>query len=123
MRLQQVVKLVGPDALPDSQRFIIEVCTLFKNAFLQQNAFDDIDRYTTPEKQTRMMDLILTYWRRGAQAIKRGVTLVNLRRMKVLQDVVKMKFTVANEDLAGIDKLTARLERSFDQLESMYGSS
>ena len=120
VRLQQVVKLVGPDALPDSQRFIIEVCTLFKNAFLQQNAFDDIDKYSTVEKQTRMLRIILTYWRRGAEAIRRGMTLVRLRRMKVLQDIVKMKFTIDNEDLGALDKLAARLERSLDQLEAIY---
>jgi V/A-type H+-transporting ATPase subunit A len=120
VRLQQVVKLVGPDALPDSQRFIIEVCTLFKNAFLQQNAFDDIDRYSTAEKQTRMLRIILTYWRRGAEAIRRGMTLVRLRRMKVLQDIVKMKFTIDNEDLGALDKLAARLERSLDQLEAIH---
>jgi V/A-type H+-transporting ATPase subunit A len=120
VRLQQVVKLVGPDALPDSQRFIIEVCTLFKNAFLQQNAFDEVDRYSSVEKQNRMLGIILTYWRRGAEAIRRGMTLVRLRRMKVLQDVVKMKFTIPNEDLRGFDKLAARLERSLDQLEEIY---
>ncbi|MBN2551987.1 MAG: V-type ATP synthase subunit A [Spirochaetales bacterium] len=120
VRLQQVVKLVGPDALPDSQRFVIEVCSLFKNAFLQQNAFDDVDRYSTVDKQSRMLAIILTYWRRGAEAIRRGMTLVRLRRMKVLQDVVKMKFTIANDDARGFDKLAARLERSLDQLEEIY---
>ena len=120
VRLQQVVKLVGPDALPDSQRFILEVCTLFKNAFLQQNAFDDIDRYSVVEKQLRMLEIILIYWRRGSQAIKRGITLVKLRRIKVVQEIVKMKFTIPNDDLKGLDKLTARLERSMDQLESIY---
>jgi V/A-type H+-transporting ATPase subunit A len=120
VRLQQVVKLVGPDALPDSQRFILEVCTLFKNAFLQQNAFDEVDRYSTVQKQSLMLSIILIYWRRGAEAIRRGMTLVHLRKMKVLQDVVKMKFTIANEDAAGFDKLAARLERSLDQLESIH---
>lgn len=120
VRLQQVVKLVGPDALPDSKRFILDVCTLFKNAFLQQNAFDDIDRYSVVEKQLRMLEIILIYWRRGSQAIKRGVTLVKLRRIKVVQEIVKMKFTIPNDDLKGLDKLTARLERSMDQLESIY---
>ena len=120
VRLQQVVKLVGPDALPDSQRFIIEVCTLFKNAFLQQNAFDDIDRYSTVDKQMHMLSLILTYLRRGSEAIKRGVTLVKLKRMKVLQDIVKMKFTIGNDDIDQFDRLEARLERSLDKLESIY---
>ncbi len=120
VRLQQVVKLVGPDALPDSQRFILDVCTLFKNAFLQQNAYDDIDRYSTIDKQTRMLALIVEYWRRGADAIKRGVTLVKLRRMKVFQELIQMKLTIANKDEAAFDKLAARLERGFAQLESIY---
>jgi len=120
VRLQQVVKLVGPDALPDSQRFIIEVCTMFKNAFLQQNAFDNIDRYSTPEKQMKMLSLIMNFWRRGHEAIKHGVTLVKIKKMKVLQDIVKMKFSVSNEQLEAIDKLEASLEHSFDQLESTY---
>jgi V/A-type H+-transporting ATPase subunit A len=122
VRLQQVVKLVGPDALPDSQRFIIEVCTLFKNAFLQQNAFDDIDRYSSTEKQAKMLEIILTYWRRGSEAIKRGATIVKLRRMKVVQDIAKIKFNIPNDDLRGLDKLQARLERSMDQLGEIYES-
>ena len=120
VRLQQVVKLVGPDALPDSQRFILDVCSLFKNAFLQQNAYDDVDRYSTAEKQLKMLGIVLTYYRRGAAAIKGGVTLVKLRRMKIFQELVRMKLSVPNEELHKLDKLEARLERSFDQLESIY---
>jgi V/A-type H+-transporting ATPase subunit A len=120
VRLNQVVKLVGPDALPDSQRFVLDVCNLFKNAFLQQNAFDEIDRFSTMEKQTKLLSIVLLYWRRGSEAIKRGVTLLNLRRMKVFQDMVKMKFTVSNEDLSELDRIRARLERSIDRLEAVH---
>jgi len=120
VRLLQVVKLVGPDALPDSQRFVIEVCTMFKNAFLQQNAYDDIDRYSTVEKQLRMLSIIMAYWRRGQAAIKRGVTLVKLKRAKAVQEIVKMKFTVPNESPEEFDRIMARLERGIDQLEAIY---
>lgn len=120
VKLQQVVKLVGPDALPDSQRFILEVCNLFKNAFLQQNAFDKIDMYSVVEKQAKMLHIIVTYHRKGAEAIKNGATLVKLRKMKVYQDIIKMKFTIPNDNLKGLDKIEARLERSMDQLESLY---
>jgi V/A-type H+-transporting ATPase subunit A len=115
-----VAKLVGPDALPDSQRFVIEVCTLFKNAFLQQNAFDDVDRFSTAEKQLKLLEIILTYYRRGADAIRRGITLVKLRRMKVLQDIIRAKSTIDNDAPDKLDRLAARLERSIDQLESIY---
>ncbi len=120
VRLQQVVKLVGPDALPDTQRFVLEVCTLFKNAFLQQNAYDAIDTFSTVQKQARMLHIIVTYWKRGSEAIKGGVTLVKLRKMKVYQDIVKMKFSIPNEDLSGLDKIEAKLERSMDQLEALH---
>jgi V/A-type H+-transporting ATPase subunit A len=120
VRLQQVVKLVGPDALPDSQRFIIEVCTLFKNAFLQQNAFDDIDRYSTVEKQLKMLELICAYYRKGEEALKSGFTLIRIKRLKVVQELVKMKFNIANDNIKEFDRLGMRLERSFEQLEAIY---
>ena len=120
VRLQQVVKLVGPDALPDTQRFVLEACTLFKNAFLQQNAYDKIDTFSTIQKQAKMLHIIATYWKRGYDAIKRGVVLAKLRKMKVYQDIVKMKFTVPNDNLSGLDKIEARLERSMDQLEALH---
>jgi V/A-type H+-transporting ATPase subunit A len=120
VRLQQVVKLVGPDALPDTQRFVLEVCTLFKNAFLQQNAYDKIDMFSVVQKQAKMLHVIVTYWRRGYEAIKSGATLVKLRKMKVYQDIIKMKFSIPNEDLSGLDKIEARLERSMDQMEALH---
>jgi len=120
VRLQQVVKLVGPDALPDTQRFVLEICTLFKNAFLQQNAYDKIDAYSTVQKQVKMLHIIVAYWQRGSEAIKNGATLVKLRKMKVYQDIVRMKFSVPNDDLSGLDKIEARLERAMDQLEALH---
>ncbi|HON88061.1 MAG TPA: V-type ATP synthase subunit A [Spirochaetales bacterium] len=119
-RLLQVVKLVGPDALPDSQRFILDVCDLFKTAFLQQNAFDDIDRYSTPQKQYNMLKVILAYWQRGSSAIKRGVSLVELKRMKVVQEIIKMKYTIKDDNPQEFTKLIAALERGIERLESMY---
>ncbi len=119
-RLMQVVKLVGPDALPDSQRFILEVCSLFKNAFLQQNAFDLVDRYSSAQKQYCMLKIILVYWRTGSSAIKRGVSLVDLRRLKILQDMTKMKFTVKDGDMAAFDTMTKALERGIERLASVY---
>jgi V/A-type H+-transporting ATPase subunit A len=120
VRLQQVVKLVGPDALPDTQRFVLDACTLFKNSFLQQNAYDKIDMFSTIQKQAKMLHIIVTYWKRGYDAIKKGAVLAKLRKMKVYQDIVKMKFTVSNDDLSGLDKIEARLERSMDQMEALH---
>jgi V/A-type H+-transporting ATPase subunit A len=119
-RLQQIVKLVGADALPDSQNFILEVCNLFKNAFLQQNAFDKIDRYCTVEKQVKMLSIILTYWHRGSEAINKGVPIVKLRRLKVVQEISRIKFSISNDDIDQIDKLELRLEKGIASLGGIY---
>ena len=119
-RLQQIVKLVGSDALPDSQNFILEVCSLFKNAFLQQNAFDEIDRYCSVEKQIAMMDIILQYYDEGSDAISKGVPMVKIRRLSVVQEIARMRFSVSNDNVSEIDRLSLRLQRSIMQLGGLY---
>ena len=120
-KLVQVVKLVGADVLPDSQRLVLEVCTLFKNTFLQQSAFDKIDMYSTVEKQVKMLKIIVTYYRMGQEAIKKGATLIKLKRMKVASEIARMKFSVPNEEVDKLDQLQERLEREMRRLGEIYG--
>ena len=120
-RLQQVVKLVGADVLPDSQRLILDVCTLFKNTFLQQSAFDQIDMYSTVPKQVKMLKIIVTYYRMGRDAIKKGATLIKLKRMKVVTEIARMKLSVANDEVEKLDALQERLEREMRRLGEIYG--
>lgn len=116
VKLRQIVKLVGPDALPESQQFILDVCRLFKDSFLQQNAFDLIDRYSAVKKQSAMLSLVLLYWREGNKAVQNGTALLELRRMPVLQDLIRMKSKIPNDDEKAFEKLALRLEQSFIRL-------
>ena len=120
VRLQQIVKLVGPDALPDKQNFILEVCSLFKAAFLQQNAFDEVDRYCSVQKQVKMLSIILAYYERGNEAIAKGVPMVKIRRLRAVQEMARMRLTVKGDELEVLDKLQLRLERSINQMGGMY---
>ncbi|MFW5960119.1 MAG: V-type ATP synthase subunit A [Chitinivibrionales bacterium] len=119
-KLQKVVKLVGPDALPDSQRFILEVCRLFKNSFLQQNAFDRIDMFSTVEKQARMLKIILLFYKNGSDMLKTGATLMKIKRMDVFRDIQKMKFNIENKNTAAFDKLELKMEKSFNRMSRIY---
>lgn len=121
-RLQQVVKLVGADVLPDSQRLILEVCTLFKNTFLQQSAFDRIDMYATVQKQVKMLRIIVTFYRLGLKAIQEGATLIKLRRLKVIPDIARMKFRISNDEIEKLDAIQERLEREMRRLGEIYAS-
>jgi V/A-type H+-transporting ATPase subunit A len=119
-RLQQVVKLVGPDVLPDTQRLVLETCQIFKNAFLQQSAFDPVDMFSVIAKQTKMLRIILTFHERGDALIRKGATLVKIKRIKLYPEIIRMKFTVPNDEVERLDDLQRRLERAFDNLEAIY---
>lgn len=119
-KLQQVVKLVGPDVLPDTQRIVLETCTMFKNAFLQQNSFDRIDMFCTPEKQIKMLRVILDYYDLGLENIKKGATIHQLKRLDVTSEIMRMKFSVANDDIEQIDEIRDRLRRSMERVADMF---
>jgi V/A-type H+-transporting ATPase subunit A len=119
-KLQQVVKLVGPDVLPDTQRIVLETCTMFKNAFLQQNSFDKIDMYCTPAKQVKMLQVILEYYDLGLENIKKGATIHQIKKMEVTSEIMRMKFSVSNSEIEKIDMIRERLVRSMQRIGEMF---
>ncbi|MFH1213972.1 MAG: V-type ATP synthase subunit A [Candidatus Neomarinimicrobiota bacterium] len=115
-KLQQVVKLVGADVLPDSQRIILEVCTLFKNIFLQQSAYDKIDTYSTVIKQVKMLRIIVTFYRLSAEALKQGATLFKIKRTKTMSAIMRMKFSISNEEIDKLDQILANMNTEMASL-------
>ncbi len=109
-RLEQVVKLVGPDALPDRQRLILTTAKLIKEAFLQQNAFHDNDVYCTPEKQLRMMDVILHFHDEAGKIIAKGVPCVQLLSLDIIPRIIRMKTDVPCDKAADISKLKDEID-------------
>jgi V/A-type H+-transporting ATPase subunit A len=119
-RLQQVVKLVGPDALPDDQRLILETARLLREGFLQQNALDEMDSYTSVEKQVRMLQVILHLHDRAARIIAKGCPIVVIHGLPVVNTLMRMKTTVPNEQMEQIDEIWKVLDGQMDQVEKDY---
>lgn len=119
-KLQQVVKLVGPDVLPDSQRIVLETCTMFKNAFLQQNSFDKIDMYCSPEKTIKMLQIILDFYDLGVENIKKGANIHQIKQLPVVSEINRIKFTVSNDEIKKIDELRDELKREMNKIEEMF---
>ncbi len=119
-KLQQVVKLVGPDVLPDTQRIVLETCTMFKNAFLQQNSFDKIDMYCVPEKQLKMLQVILEFYELGLENIKKGANIHQIKKMRVVSEINRIKFTIPNDEVEKIDEIRDHLRRSMKQIQDMF---
>ncbi|MCX6354884.1 MAG: V-type ATP synthase subunit A [Candidatus Aureabacteria bacterium] len=117
-RLQEVVKLVGPDVLPDSQRIVLETCGIFKNSFLQQDTLNPMDMFCPIEKQIKMLRLIVLFHRLASRAINRGATLVAVRGTKIYSELMRIRQTVKNEEPEKLDQMADELKRSMDELEA-----
>jgi V/A-type H+-transporting ATPase subunit A len=118
--LQRIAKLVGPDALPDHQRLTLLVADIVKNGFLQQDSFDPADMYCAPEKQVRMLGLLVEFARRARAAIRAGVTLAEIRELPCVEQLIRLKGTVANDDVAGLDAAAEAVNRAFGEFERRF---
>lgn len=115
-RLQQVVKLVGSDALPQAEQFILFVAEMIKNGFLQQNAFDPIDKFCSPEKQIKLLKAILDLHRRGEELLKAGVTVKQIAALDGVSGMVRLKSEIPDKELERIDAYSKKLALSLDAL-------
>ena len=119
-RLQQIVRLIGPDALPDSERIILTVAEMIKNGFLQQNAFDEVDVYSVPEKQIQMLLLIMEYYDRALSLIKNGAPLIRITMLSVKDEIVRLKNSVPNDKLELLRETENHLDEQMGTLEKIY---
>ena len=119
-RLEQIVRLIGPDALPDTERLVLIVADMIKNGFLQQNAFDDIDVYSVPEKQILILQLMMNFYHKALAAIKAGAPLVKVVALPVREEIVRIKTTVPNDNLEMIQDVAAHLEEQLGGIERLY---
>jgi len=119
-RLEQVVKLVGPDALPDDQRLILETARLLREGFLQQSALDDVDAYSTIGKQMRMLQIILHFHDRATRVVAKGCPIFVIRGLSIVNELIRMKTSVPNEQVKRIDEMQESLDEQMDQVEKDY---
>ncbi len=119
-RLQQIVRLIGPDALPDTERLVLLVAEMIKNGFLQQSAFDKIDVYSVPEKQILILQLIMNFYSRALAVIKDGAPLVRISALSVREEIIRIKTSVPNDKLEMIQTVERHFDEQFSELEKLY---
>ncbi|MCK4667607.1 V-type ATP synthase subunit A, partial [Candidatus Dependentiae bacterium] len=115
-KLQQIVKLVGPDALPDKERIILLVTELLKVAYLQQNAFDEIDMYCVPEKQIKMFQIILDFFEKAKMSIEDGIPFHQIQTMEILAKIKRMKLEYSNKEVDKMDEIFDAMKQEFNSL-------
>jgi V/A-type H+-transporting ATPase subunit A len=110
--LQEIVQLVGVDALPEREKGILDVARMIREDYLQQSAYDDVDTYTSIGKQYRMIRAILQFADQEQNAIGRGATVAEISKLPVRQKLSRMKWIPEKE-----------LANQFDQLELEMGQA
>ena len=119
-RLLEIVLLVGEDVLPDDQRLILEIAKVIKVGFLQQNAFHKEDTYVPLKKQFEMLKTIDLLYERGLMAIKKNIPISKVRDTELYSEIIKMKYTVPNDNLDKIQELKNTIKDFYNNLEIDY---
>lgn len=95
--LDEIVRLVGIDALSWKDRLTMEVARSIREDYLHQNAFDEVDTYTSPQKQYKMLNLILQYYQKGRQALDGGANLTEVLNLPVRESIGRSKYIPEKE--------------------------
>lgn len=121
-RLSQIVKLVGPDALPYTERMVLETTRLIREGILQQNATETVDAYSSVEKQIRLLELVLYFHERGMAIIKRGAPINLIHDLPVVDTIIRAKSTITNEEMTRFDDIQKQIDQQMSQLDAEYRS-
>jgi V/A-type H+/Na+-transporting ATPase subunit A len=95
--LQEIVQLVGPDALPDRERITLETTRMIREDFLQQNAYHEVDTYCPPKKQYQMLKTIMMYHVNAEAALDRGAASADIISISAKDDIGRMKYLPESE--------------------------
>ena len=114
--LKEIVRLLGPEALPDEEKLILEVARMVKIGLLQQNSFDDVDTYCSPEKQYKLLKLLVDFYKKGQQALKEGASLADIRAMPIVGSMLKARMDIKDEEVAKLDQLQVDMQEQFKNI-------
>ncbi|MDC0193978.1 V-type ATP synthase subunit A [Candidatus Nitrosopelagicus sp.] len=121
--LKEIVRLLGPEALPDEEKLILEVARMIKIGILQQNSFDDVDTYCSPEKQFKLMKLLVDFYNQGQQALKDGAALADIRAMPVIASLLKARMEVKDDEMDKLEKIQNEMVEQFKNVTGVKVSN
>ncbi len=112
--LQEIVQLVGSDALPEDQQLTLEICRMVREYFLQQNAFHPVDTYCPFNKQYKLLKAISRYGEMANAALESGIPMNKIITIESKDELAKVKY---EEDFeAALDKVMTKMDEEFAQL-------
>jgi V/A-type H+-transporting ATPase subunit A len=115
--LEEIVRLVGLDALSPENRLIMETARSIREDFLHQNAMHEVDTYTSFDKQYKMLELILFFHELAEGALKSNVAIDDIAELDVREEIARAKYT-PEENLSQFEEIKQHIESQMESLES-----
>ncbi|HEY4686761.1 MAG TPA: V-type ATP synthase subunit A [Candidatus Subteraquimicrobiales bacterium] len=115
--LQEIVQLVGPDALPESEKAILETTRMIREDFLQQSAFHDVDAFCPPEKQYWMLKALIAFYDATVSALSRGVSLKQVLDLPLKEEIARIKEIPSDKAVDKIKDLISRISKDVASIE------
>ena len=116
--LKEIVRLLGPEALPDEEKLILEVARMIKIGILQQNSFDKVDTYCSPQKQVKLVKLMVRFYKEALKALREGTPLADIRAMPVISSLLKAKFEIPDDEVQRLDGLENGMIEQFKKVQN-----
>jgi len=116
--LKEIIRLVGPEALPEPEKLLMEEARLLREGYLQQNAYDPIDTYSSPEKQVQLLTVLLTFYDEALKAISKGVTAAKIAELPSVSELAKLRISVENERIGELPKFLDKALSDVKKLEA-----
>lgn len=120
-RLNEIVKLIGSDVLPDDQKLVLEIARVIRLGFLQQNAFHAEDTFVPMEKQLKMMKVILHLYERCKMLVEMNMPVALLREGDIFEKIIAIKYDVENDRLQKLDEYDVMIEDFYQHLVTTNG--
>jgi len=120
--LQEIVQLVGVDALPEREKATLDSARMLREDYLQQSAYDEVDTYTSIQKQLRMLRAILTFSDREQAAIEKGTTVAQLQKLPVRTRLSRMKWIPEAEVASQFDRLELEMAEAVYSVSAAGGN-
>ncbi len=114
--LQEIVQLIGYDALPEPEKGILDTARSIREDFLQQSAYDEVDTYTSIKKQYMMLSVILEFGNLEAEAIKKGIPSSKVGSLEVRKQISMMKWTKEEQIDQLIKEIKLNMKQQFEKL-------
>lgn len=119
-KLNEIVKLIGSDVLPDDQKLVLEIAKVIRLGFVQQNAYHPSDTYVPLEKQLKMMQIILYLNDKCKDLISHSLPISVLREQGIFEKITSIKYDVPNDRLQLLDGYLEQIDEFYTTVKNQY---